>query len=161
MKKFLVCFVLLFIGISCKKDLQLCGCSVVEYTFHLSVQGANDQDLLAPNAAGGYTADQIKLYYKEGNDLKPLDFIIRPPFSYGQNVDIKYDFYQLHSSEIMRYRLAGKTGFYIKLGDDAPLPLSFDLDQNNNTAGNVKINNIPLVEAEIGEGYPPLWVLVK
>jgi hypothetical protein len=160
MKKFLLCFILLLAGLSCKKDQVLCGCSPIQYSFFMSVKDADNHDLMAPNATGGSIGEKIKLFYKDGANLKPIDFVIRPPFSYGSNAEIKYEFYQLYSPALMQHRVSGKTEFYIQFGDAAAMPLSFDIDKDKNSASNVKINNTPLVRADIDGSYPPLWVLV-
>jgi len=161
MKKFLVCLLFLSIGFSCKRDNMLCGCSPVDYYFNLSVISADHTDLLAPNASGAYTRDQIEITYKDGSKIKSLDFAITPPFSYGPGADMKYGFYKIYSSRIMQLRLSGKTEFYIRFGDTEPLPLSFDINKNNYDAENVKIDNKPLTKAEIPVDYAAIWILIK
>lgn len=161
MKKFLISLLFLSIGFSCKKDNTLCGCSPVEYYFNLSVKNADNKDLLAPNTSGAYAKEQIEITYKDGSKIKSLDFAITPPFSYGPGADMKYGFYKIYSSRLMQIRLSGKTEFYIRFGDAEPLPLSFDVNTNNYDAENVKIDNKPLIKAQMPVDYPAIWILVK
>ncbi|MES2457407.1 MAG: hypothetical protein V4594_17760 [Bacteroidota bacterium] len=157
MKKFLFLFIALSIGLSCKKPL--CGCSPIEYHFALSIRNASGNDLLAPDATGGYKAGQITLYYKEGGNLKLVNSYVQTPFTYATETtkNLKFEYYQLQSPNLGQFRLAGNTEFYIRFGDAEPLSLSFDIEGTN--AANVKIDNKPLNVALIAPGYPSVWTV--
>jgi len=158
MKKFLFLFIALSIGLSCKKPL--CGCSPIEYHFILTVRDANDKDLLAPDALGGYKAGQIKLYYKEGGNLKLVNSYIRTPISYyPENKEVKFEYYQLQSPDLVKLRMSGKTEFYITFNNQEPLSLSFEVSRIDNSAINVMIDDKPLKDALLFKGYPSVWTV--
>lgn len=130
MKKFLAVLAIVFLAnLGCKKlDVNdgLCACSpVTEPTVVLVVKNAAGADMLNPATNGYFTNSNIQLYYQEsGGLLKQLNFYVRPSFSYGSD---KFNYYQLHTTDILKNVVANNRSFYLKLGNNNPLKLDFEL----------------------------------
>lgn len=122
MKKILFVLVLIFItNLGCKKITNgggVCACSPISYdtSLGLVIKSGTDVDLLNPKTTGFLDKTQIQLYAKDANNvIKQLNFDIRKPFTYTNN--LKMDYYQLVSSEISREAKSIDNTFYLKLGD--------------------------------------------
>lgn len=129
MKKFLfVVFIVFLANLGCKKldeGDRLCACSpVTEPTVVLVVKNAAGTDMLNPATAGYFANNNIQLYYLDGSTQKKLNFYVRPSFSYGND---KFNYYQLHSSEMIRQSLTANKDLYLKLGSNEPLKLRLEL----------------------------------
>lgn len=129
MKKFLAILVVVFLAnLGCKKldeNDRLCACSpIVEPTVILVVKNAAGADMLNPATNGYFANTAIQLYYQEANgSLKQLYFYVRPPFSYGNE---KFNYFQLHSTEIIKNIVATNRSIYLKLGNNNPMKLDFE-----------------------------------
>lgn len=166
MKKFLVCVLVLTLGLSCTKEdpMTACGCSPVQTPeFRLIVKDANNNDLLDPTRSGSFTKEKIKITYKEAGVSKNASFIIRQPFSYGENLKNKFPFNQLISSEIAPLRIGNKaTEFFIDLGDGQQHSLTFDFNQIKGHPENVRIDGTPSApEESLPEQYGKIYYIVK
>jgi hypothetical protein len=144
MKKVLIAFVALYvINLGCKKidDVdRLCACSPISNASYLSlvIKNNNGDDLLSATTAGAFTKEKIQLYRKDANGaIKPIEFAIRPPFSYGTNQSFNYN--QLVSMEISILAKSINDTFYLKLGDDKLYEL------------NLKMNNMKLEKLLINQ----------
>ena len=130
MKKFLLALVIVFLAnLGCKKldksDGGLCACSpVYEPTLVLVVKNAAGADMLNPATTGHFENNNIQLYYVEGGTQKKLNFYVRIPFSYGND---KFNYYQLHSSDIIRQSATNNKEIYLKLGSNEPMKVSLEL----------------------------------
>jgi len=165
MKKFITCFLFIFIGLSCTKETApiLCGCSPIEVpSLSLVIKSANDADLLDPAVKGAYLRDGIKLFYKEGDGTeKQVEFFIRPPFGYG-NDGAKFNFHQI------RFNLISKSqspdGIYFPRLSAAAEPETLQIEMNNTTKqlDKVTINGVDNpVETSLPQAYGTIYSLVK
>lgn len=166
MKKFLVCLFVLTLGLSCTKEdpMRLCACSPVQTSnFKLIIKDAQNNDLLDPSKANTFAKGNIRITYKENGLTKDVSFVIRPPFSYGTNLQDKFAFYQLISEEAAILRVSSKVSdFFFDLGDGTKHTLSFDYNLPKGYAENVKIDNqlLPL-EPSLPEMYGRIPYLLK
>jgi len=130
MKKFLLALFIVFLAnLGCKKldksDGGVCACSpAYEPTLVLVVKNAAGADMLNPATPGHFENNNIQLYSVEGGIQKKLNFYVRTPFSYGND---KFNFYQLHSSEIIRQFATNNKEVYLKLGNNASMKVSLEL----------------------------------
>jgi len=129
MKKFLfVVFIVFLANLGCKKldeGDRLCACSpITEPTVVLVVKNGAGADMLNPTTAGYFANNNIQLYYLEGGTQKKLNFYVRPSFSYGNE---KFNYYQLHSSEMIRQSVTANKDLYLKLGNNEPLKINLEL----------------------------------
>jgi len=129
MKKFILAFLVVFAAnLGCKKlddGDKPCACSPIsEPTLVLVLKNASGADVLNPVTSGYFSNNNIKLYYLEGGVQKQLNFFVRPSFSYGAE---KFDYYQLHSSEIIRQHVSGRKDFYLKLRDNEPKKINLEI----------------------------------
>ncbi len=145
MKKFLIILSVIFIAnLGCKKldkGDRLCGCSpATQPPLTFVIKGANGTDLLNPATVGYFSNNDIKLYQLEENGAqKQLNFFVRPNFSNG--VD-KFDFYQIHSAEIMRLAISLTKDFYLKLGDKEPLKINLERVKDDFKVSKLTINGV-------------------
>jgi hypothetical protein len=131
-KKFMIVCIILFIaGVGCKKANidggGLCGCSfAVSPDFHLVIKNQAGEDLLSETKTGAYTKSNIELFRKddEGRSI-PVNFSIRPPFSYGNE---KFKYYQLYAMTLTFLQKTGTGVLYLKL-DKKIYELSLELNQ--------------------------------
>ncbi|RZL40836.1 MAG: hypothetical protein EOO93_30675 [Pedobacter sp.] len=129
MKKFLAVLIIVFLAnLGCKKlddNDKVCACSPIsEPTVVLVVKNATSADMLNPTTTGYFANNNIQLYYLEGGSQKKLNFYVRPTFSYGSD---KFNYYQLHSSDIIRQSLTDNKELYLKLGSNEPMKLALEL----------------------------------
>lgn len=129
MKKFLlVLFVVFLANLGCKKLDKtdgLCACSpTYEPTLVLVIKNAAGADVLNPATTGHFTNSNIQLYYLERSTQKKLNFYVRTPFTYGND---KFNFYQLHSSDIFKQFATGNKDTYLKLGDNQPMKVKLEI----------------------------------
>lgn len=129
MKKFLAVLAIVFLAnLGCKKlddNDRVCACSPVsEPTVVLVFKDAVGADMLNPATPGYFANDNIQLYYLEGGSQKKLNFYVRPSFSYGND---KFNYYQLHSSAIIRQSLTDNKNLYLKLGSNEPMKMTLEL----------------------------------
>ena len=165
MKKFITCFLFIFVGLSCTKETTptLCGCSPVQVpSLSLVVKSANGADLLDQAVTGTFPRDGIKLFYKEADGTeKKVDFFIRPPFGYG-NDGAKFNFHQI------RFDLIGKNqsldGLYLLRLSASAEPEVIQIEMNRTTmqAAKVTINDVENpVETSLPEAYGTIYSLIK
>ena len=146
MKKFLIALTLIIVAnLGCKKEeigeTGPCACSPMSYPYlSLVVKNAVGEDLLNSKISGSFVTSQIKLYMVEANGAtKSIDFVVRPPFSYGSN---QFTFHQLHSQQIVSLTALATTGvFYLKLGDLPPYKLSLKIATTIPKVGKLLIND--------------------
>ncbi len=141
MKKFLLCFIVFSLALSCKKDHKPCGCSPLNIEAIFIVKNNQNADLLDP-VTGTFDQSKIKIQYKDGNSFKDVAFVIRPPFVYGE-AEIKFPFYQIISSQMANISMkAPATEFYINWGDGSTDKLSFNYNTSKESVDNVKLNGV-------------------
>jgi hypothetical protein len=135
MKKFLfICVILFIANVGCKKmnidGGGLCGCSpTAGPTFQLVIKNSLGEDLLNSKTSGAYSIDKIELYRKDGNGkVIPLNFSIRPPFSYGNE---KFSANSLYSSDIAYLYQASDKSIFLKLGGSKLYELILHLNQQS------------------------------
>ncbi len=129
MKKFLLAFAIIFVvNLSCKKEALLCGCSPVEApSIYLSIKDATGKDLLNTANTGAFAQNDIQLFTLDANgNTKPVSFLIRPPFSYGNN---KFEEYSIYSQQLFAMAQTSNTVFYLKTGNRSSVELAFTIDQ--------------------------------
>jgi hypothetical protein len=166
MKKFLACLFILTMGLSCTKEdpMIACGCSPAESpTFILIIKDSLNNDLLNTSLAGSVNENNIKISYKENDVSRNISFIVREPFSYGENLKNKFPFHQLISSQLGILRVSNKAQeFYIDLGDGKVQSLTFDYNISKGYPENVKIDGVPVPsEPSLPENYGKIYYLVK
>lgn len=154
MKKILFALLVLFIAnVGCKKTGidggGLCACSpVTQPGMAFLIKDANGTDLLNPKTTGYFEKTKIQLYAKDANNtIKQVNFDIRQPFSYTNNLTVSY--YQLSSSEIMSVAKSAGLKFYLKLGE-AKL-YEINLKVNNYFVEKVTVDNV-----EISKEFPTI-----
>lgn len=161
MRKTLLALLIVFVAnFGCKKLDEsngggLCACSPVsEPPLTLVIKGANGVDLLNPATIGYFSNNDIKLYHlDESGAQKQLNFFVRPTFSYD---DEKFDYYQMHSTEIIRLATSVTKDFYLKLGDGEPLKINLERIKNGFKLGKLTINRVEkLVETGAISKYMP------
>lgn len=145
MKKFLLVLAVLFVAnLGCKKMDEdngggICACSPVRTgpDLALVIKNSSGTDLLDPGQSGAYTANQIKVFYKDNNGAdKQVNIGIRPTFTYGAE---KFNYYTLLLSEAAALARQNIT-FYLKLGDAAPYELLVELDSTKSKIEKLKID---------------------
>jgi hypothetical protein len=164
MKKILIAFaVLVVVNLACKKlsdHEPLCACSPVSYPgFNLVVKNAAGTDLLDVALAGAFKKDQIQLFQKDaGGTIKQIEFQIRLPFSYGND---KFAYHFLQSYEITRLMSINGQQFYLKLGDQPAMEISFVGNNGTKLLEKVLINQkeIPLETTGAAQYIGPIFYL--
>jgi hypothetical protein len=133
MKKFLIISILLFIiNVGCKKENvgggNLCACSPARGPeLNLVIKNNAGGDLLNDKTTGAYIKDQIAVYRKDGNSkIIPMDFAIRPAFSYG---DQKFGFNSLYLGNLNFLQKTPAEVVYLKLGEKEAQELHIQLNQ--------------------------------
>ncbi|NEU10484.1 hypothetical protein GZH53_19315 [Flavihumibacter sp. R14] len=165
MKKFIACFLFIFIGLSCTKETApiLCGCSPAPPLLSLVIRSANGADLLDAAVAGAYQRNDIRLFYREGNGTeKQVEFFIRPPFGYG-NDGAKFNFHQISIANLASINRSPDDLYYLKLsGSETPETLRIKMNTTTNQVGKVTINGIDNpVETSLPQAYGIIYSLVK
>jgi hypothetical protein len=146
MKKSIIVLIVLFtVNLACKKENigggGLCACSLVPNPrLNLVVKSATGTDLLNPETTGYFSASQIQLYYlgQNGNSI-PVKFVVRQPFSYGNN---KFLYYQIFSEEIATLAKNKTQSFYLKLGTQAPHELNLEVNYTTRRVEKLLINKV-------------------
>jgi hypothetical protein len=153
MKKFtIVCIILFIAGVGCKKTNidggGLCACSPkVEPELSLVIKNNAGDDLLNDKTAGAYSKDKIELFRKDGDGkIIPINFSIRPPFSYG---DEKFNFNLLYTSGISYLQKPADNIIYLKLGEGKLYELNVQLNKGKYAIEKLLIDN---KEAEKDKG---------
>jgi len=155
MKKFLIVFFVVFAAnLGCKKldeGDRLCGCSpVVEPPITLVIKGTNGIDMLNPATNGYFAVNNIKMYYQSGGTEKQVSFGLSQPFSYGAGSTLKFEYYQLLSTELLT--LASSTNppnLYLKLGNGEPLQLKVTMASGQKyKVEKLLVNNVEAAAAE-------------
>ncbi|WP_442588255.1 hypothetical protein ACSBL2_19635 [Pedobacter sp. AW31-3R] len=154
MKKFIfICAILFIAGVGCKKmnidGGALCGCSPISNgpDFKLVIKNEAGEDLLNEKTTGAYTKDKITFFRKDESGKKvPINFAIRPSFSYG---DEKFDDYQLYTNDVFHFLKKDNKVAYLKLGDGKEYELSLELEEGKYTVSKLFIDQI---EAEKATG---------
>lgn len=145
MKKIILAFLVIFVAnLGCKKlddGDKPCACSpVMEPPLTLIIKGANDVDMLNPNSANAFSSNDIKLYYLDTNGTqRQLTFYIKPNFTVDNN---KFDFYQLHSSEIVRLATSLTKDFYLKLGQNEPFKINIEKNKDSFKLAKLTVNGV-------------------
>lgn len=144
MKKILFVLAVIFIAnLGCKKMNKgdgLCACSPISYdtSLGLVIKNSTGVDLLNPNTTGFLDKTKIQLYTKDANNvIKQLNFDIRQPFTYTNN--LKMEYYQLVSVEIGSLAKSIDNTFYLKLGDKL---YELNLKVNNQAVEKLLIDKI-------------------
>ena len=77
MKSILFAIILMFL-VSCNKDDDNCGCTIISLDANISLKNAAGKDLLDPNNPDSYKKNNIKIYHLINGEQKPagLDDII-------------------------------------------------------------------------------------
>jgi hypothetical protein len=145
MKKIIIVCVILFIAnVGCKKTNidggGLCACSpVTAPELNLVIKNTAGDDLLNDKTAGAYSKDKIELFRKDGNgNIVPLNFSIRPPFSYGNE---KFNFNLLTVPSISYLQTSDNNIVYLKLGEGKLHELSLQLNQGKYDLEKLLIDN--------------------
>lgn len=145
MKKFfLISIVLFIVSIGCKKDnvggTGLCACSPVRGPeLNLVIKNVAGDDLLNDKTAGAYTKESISLYRKDASDkIIPLDFTIRPGFSYGEQ---KFNFNLLNLGNLGFLQQRPAEIIYLKLGGQEAQELYLQLNQGKYAVDKLTIGN--------------------
>jgi hypothetical protein len=140
MKKFLIALVvLLVLNLSCKKERGLCACSIpVNPTLNLVLKNSAGEDLLNSTTTSSYSKNDIQLFYKDASGVsRDISFSIRPSFTYE---NIKFDYNQLSSSEIVKLANLSTATFYLKLGNNPTYEIVLGLGQDK-MIDKIYINN--------------------
>lgn len=135
MKKFLfICAILFIANVGCKKmnidGGGLCGCSpTTGPTFQLVIRNSFGEDLLNSKTSGAYSIDKIELYRKDvTGKVVPVNFSIRPPFSYGNE---SFSANSLYSADINYLFQASDKSIFLKLGGSKLYELTLQLNQQS------------------------------
>ncbi|UOE50834.1 hypothetical protein MTO98_07060 [Mucilaginibacter sp. SMC90] len=145
MKKFFIISLLLFIvSVCCKKENVggggLCACSPVRVPeLNLVIKNTTGDDLLNDKTAGAYAKDKITVYRKdEKSNVIPIDFAIRPGFSYGNE---KFNFNFLNLGNLGFLQKTPADIIYLKLGDKEAQELHLQLNQGKYAVDKLIIGN--------------------
>lgn len=144
--------------------MSVCGCSPVDRPeFRLIIKDDQNKDRLNPAFAGSFNKDNIKISYKDNGVSKNISFIIRQPFSYGENLKNTFPFNQIISTELVALRLNNKANeFFLNLGDGQVHTLTFDYDISKGNPENVKIDdNLIQPEPSLPDMYRKIYYLLK
>lgn len=148
MKKILfVLFVVFATNLGCKKmdtGDRLCACSpITTPPLTLVVKGANGVDMLSPGTNGYFAVNNIKLYYQDGSTERQIQFRLNPPFSYGNAANEKFEFYQLHSSDLLNFlSSANPPNVYLKLGSGEPRQIKATMSDQKYKVAKLVVNNV-------------------
>lgn len=166
LKKFITCFLFIFIGLSCTKETApiLCGCSPISVpALSLVIKSASGADLLDPAVTGAYQRNDIKLFYKVSDGTeKQVEFFIRPPFGYG-NDGAKFNFHQIHLFDLISKNKSPDGIYFLRLSASAvPETLHIEMNSTTNQLDKVTINGVENpVETSLPQAYGTIYSLVK
>ncbi len=165
MKKFLLCFAVMSIGLNCTKEqiAPLCGCSPIVQNVSLILKNSRNADLLDPATMGAVDKSSIKIQYKLQNVLKDVSFDVRDPFYYGEKADIKFGYHLLVSSQLAALRIGNVAKeFYITVGQHPADTLRFSYNSPKGYADSVTVNGVvQSKEPTLPAAYGTIYYLVK
>lgn len=161
MKKILlVCVVLFITSVACKKENigggGLCACSpITGPELNLVIKNNAGDDLLSDKTVGYYSKDKIQLFRKDENGkVIPIDFAIRPPFSYG---DEKFMYNSLFAAANIFLKKDNNNIIYLKLGEGKIYELKLSFNQQKYDVDKLLIDN---KEAEKAQGNVVKYVTI-
>jgi hypothetical protein len=136
---------LLFIfNVGCKKENVggggLCACSPVRGPeLNLVIKNSEGDDLLSDKTVGSFTKDNIGVYRTDAdNKVIPIDFAIRPAFSYG---DEKFNFNSLHVGNLFFLQKTTAGIIYLQLGNKEIIELHLQLNEGKYTVEKLLIGH--------------------
>ena len=160
MKKFIACFLLVTLGLCCKKDQVLCGCSQVDTSFIFIVKDQNNKDLLDPALPDSYPLNNIRLNYNKEGIQKNVVFGIFIPFDINPTTRFNYHYI---SADLARVWTADAVkDVYLDFGNGDTDTITFDYTGSMNAYSNVLLNGKPMrTENSWPELQRPVYYVVK